>query len=109
VSGYAIWGLSPLFYMLLDFTSALRSCCIAPIWSAPVLLAMLLMAKRWGATLAVLADRKALMVLLLTAILIGANWWALHLRGQFRPGAGSLAGLFHQSADAYRGRRLRPE
>jgi chloramphenicol-sensitive protein RarD len=75
VSGYAIWGLSPLFYMLLDFTSAAEIVLHRAIWSAPVLLAMLLMAKRWGATLAVLTDRKALMVLLLTAILIGANWW----------------------------------
>jgi len=75
VSGYAIWGLSPLFYMLLDFTSAAEIVLHRAIWSAPVLLAMLLMAKRWGATLAVLADRKTLMVLVLTALLIGANWW----------------------------------
>jgi EamA domain-containing membrane protein RarD len=36
VSGYAIWGLSPLFYMLLDFTSAAEIVLHRAIWSAPV-------------------------------------------------------------------------
>ncbi len=75
LSGYLIWGLSPLFYMLLDFASATEIVLQRAVWSAPVLLIMLLMARRWGMTLAVLADRKALVVLLFTAVLIGANWW----------------------------------
>jgi chloramphenicol-sensitive protein RarD len=76
LSGYLIWGLSPLFYMLLDFTSATEIVLHRAVWSAPVLLGLLLAARRWPQTLAVLADRKALLVLLLTAVLIGANWWA---------------------------------
>lgn len=75
LSGYLIWGLSPLFYMLLDFTSASEIVLHRAVWSAPVLLALLLAARRWTQTLAVLTDRKALLVLLLTAVLIGANWW----------------------------------
>ncbi len=75
LSGYLIWGLSPLFYMLLDFTSATEIVLHRAIWSAPVLLGLLLAARRWPQTLAVLTDRKALLVLLLTAVLIGANWW----------------------------------
>ncbi len=75
VSGYAIWGLSPLFYMLLDFTSAAEIVLHRAIWSAPVLMIMLFAASRWQATLKVLSDRKTLMVLFATAILIGANWW----------------------------------
>ena len=75
LSGYLIWGLSPLFYMLVDFAGATEILLHRAVWSAPVLLGLLLLARRWRQTLAVLADRKALLVLLLTAILIGANWW----------------------------------
>lgn len=75
LSGYVIWGLSPLFYKLLGFASASEIVLHRAVWSAPVLLALLWLAKRTGPAFAVLKDRKALIVLLLTSLLIGANWW----------------------------------
>ena len=75
VSGYVIWGLSPLFYQLLAFTGPIEIVLQRVVWSAPILLAILIWAKRWPATLQVLADRKTLGVLFLTSLLIAANWW----------------------------------
>lgn len=75
VSGYVIWGLSPLFYQLLAFASPAEIVLQRAIWSAPVLALLLVSARRWSATLHVLADRKTLGVLLLTSVLIAANWW----------------------------------
>ena len=75
LAGYFVWGLSPLFYKALAFASATEIVLHRAIWSAPVLLALLWVAKRTGPALAVLADRKTLGVLLFTSVLIGANWW----------------------------------
>lgn len=75
VSGYVVWGLSPLFYQLIDFAGPAEIVLQRAIWSAPVLLIILLMAGRWQSTIAVLSDRKTLWVLALTSVLIAANWW----------------------------------
>jgi chloramphenicol-sensitive protein RarD len=75
VSGYVVWGLSPLFYQLLAFADPAEIVLQRAVWSAPVLLAILLWARRWPATIQVLADRRTLGVLVLTSLLIAANWW----------------------------------
>jgi chloramphenicol-sensitive protein RarD len=75
VSGYVIWGLSPLFYQLLAFTAPVEIVLQRVVWSAPILLVILIWARRWPATLQVLADRKILGVLFVTSLLIAANWW----------------------------------
>ena len=75
VGGYLIWGLSPLFYKLLDFTSAGEILLHRAVWSMPVLLALVLAARRWNAALTVLADRRSIAILILTSALIGTNWW----------------------------------
>ena len=75
VSGYVVWGLSPLFYQLLAFADPVEIVLQRAIWSAPVLLLILVLARRWPATVQVLADRRTLGVLLLTSALISANWW----------------------------------
>ena len=75
VSGYVVWGLSPLFYQLLAFADPVEIVLQRAIWSAPVLLAILISARRWPATIAVLADRRTVAILLLTSALISANWW----------------------------------
>jgi len=74
-SGYAIWGLSPIFYKLLDFASASEIVLQRAIWSVPTLLVILALARRTSAAFAVLTDWRTLGVLALTSVLIGANWW----------------------------------
>lgn len=75
VAGYMIWGLSPLFYQALAFASPTEVVLQRVVWSAPILLIILIAARRGSAALAVLADRKAIALLCLTSLLIAANWW----------------------------------
>lgn len=75
LSGYVIWGLSPLFYKLLAFAGPTEIVLHRAIWSAPLLALLLITARRWTPALAVLADKRMLGLLLVTAVLIGANWW----------------------------------
>jgi len=75
LAGYAVWGLSPIFYKLLSFASAAEIVLHRAVWSVPALLALLWMARRMGPALAVLKDRRALLLLTFTAVVIGSNWW----------------------------------
>ncbi|MFP4518009.1 MAG: EamA family transporter RarD [Oceanicaulis sp.] len=75
IAGYVIWGLSPIFYKLLAFASPTEIVLHRAIWSVPLLALLLVAAKRWTPALAVLCDRRKLALLLVTALLIGANWW----------------------------------
>lgn len=75
LAGYAVWGLSPIFYKLLAFASAAEIVLHRAIWSVPALLILLWMARRMGPALAVLKDRRTLLLLTFTAVVIGSNWW----------------------------------
>ncbi|MEQ8404833.1 MAG: EamA family transporter RarD [Oceanicaulis sp.] len=75
ITGYLIWGLSPLFYKLLAFASPTEIVLHRAVWSVPLLALLLVTAKRWTPALQVLSDRRKLALLLVTALLIGANWW----------------------------------
>jgi chloramphenicol-sensitive protein RarD len=75
LAGYAVWGLSPIFYKLLAFASAAEIVLHRAVWSVPALLIILWMARRIGPALAVLKDPRALMLLGFTALVIGSNWW----------------------------------
>jgi len=74
-SGYFIWGLSPIFYKVLAFANPIEIVLQRVVWSAPILLAILYFSRRLGPALAVLNDRKTLLLLVCTSLLIGANWW----------------------------------
>ncbi|TGY88937.1 EamA family transporter RarD [Marinicauda algicola] len=75
LSGYLIWGLSPLFYKLLGFAGASEIVLHRAVWSVPALALLLYLGRRMGPALRLLADRRAMAILLVTALLIGANWW----------------------------------
>lgn len=75
VTGYVIWGLSPLFYKLLAFASPTEIVLHRAIWSVPLLALLLIVARRWTPAVSVLAEPKKLALLGGTALLIGANWW----------------------------------
>ncbi|MEO1038904.1 MAG: EamA family transporter RarD [Pseudomonadota bacterium] len=75
VAGYVIWGVSPIFYKWLEFAGPSEVVLHRVIWSAPLLLAILWFAGRTTQAFTLLADRKAIATLALTALLIGFNWW----------------------------------
>ncbi|MCW5724217.1 MAG: EamA family transporter RarD [Maricaulaceae bacterium] len=76
LSGYVIWGLSPLFYKLLGFASAAEIVLHRAVWSVPVLALVLWLGAKWPAARAALQSPKAMLLLALSAALIASNWWA---------------------------------
>ncbi|MHA6287987.1 EamA family transporter RarD [Maricaulis sp. CAU 1757] len=75
LTGYLIWGLSPLFFNLLDFATAVEIVLHRVIWAVPLLLGALIVSGKLKPALKALADRRTLITLLTTAALISVNWW----------------------------------
>ena len=75
LGAYLIWGVSPLYFRLLDFASALEIVLHRVVWATPLLLALIWIAGKRREILPVLADRRTLLTLLATSALIAVNWW----------------------------------
>jgi chloramphenicol-sensitive protein RarD len=75
LAGYIIWGLSPLFFQLLGFASALEVVLHRVVWAVPLLLASLWLSGKLAPAWHALKDRRTLLTLLATAVLISINWW----------------------------------
>lgn len=75
LSGYAIWGLSPIFYKLLGFASASEIVLHRAVWSVPTLLLVIWAGRNWTAVVSAFTRPRVLGLLLVSALLIAANWW----------------------------------
>ncbi|MEE2527297.1 EamA family transporter RarD [Hyphobacterium sp. HN65] len=75
VASYTIWGLSPIFYKLLGFASASEIVLHRAVWSVPTLAIFIWLARSWTQVVSVLTRPKTLGLLVLSAMLIAANWW----------------------------------
>ncbi len=75
LSAYLLWGISPLFFQLVDFASALEIVMHRVIWAVPLLAGVLFFASKQREMFEVFRNRKALYTLILTAALISCNWW----------------------------------
>jgi chloramphenicol-sensitive protein RarD len=76
LAAYLLWGVSPLFFQLLDFASAAEIVMHRVIWGVVVLAGVLAVSGKLKPALAVFRDRKTVLTLLATAALISINWWA---------------------------------
>ena len=74
-TAYVLWGLSTIFYKFLAFADPAEIVLHRAVWSVPTLAIILIAASKWKEALGVLADRKALLILAATSVLIAANWW----------------------------------
>ena len=73
--GYTIWGLFPLYWVLLKQVPATEVLAHRMLWSVPILLLFVFLVKTWRKDFfAALKDTGELRWLLLTSILITINW-----------------------------------
>lgn len=76
---YLLWGLLPLYWKVLEQTAALDILAHRIIWSFVFMCGVLLFLRQWkdGITAfrALLGNRKALVTLIFSALLITANWY----------------------------------
>jgi chloramphenicol-sensitive protein RarD len=74
LSAYTLWGLFPLYFPLLEPAGGIEIVAHRVLWSLLFIGVLLTVVRRWPLVRAVVADRRALGVLAVAAVLIAANW-----------------------------------
>ncbi len=74
LTGYLIWGVSPLYFQLVSFAGALEIVAHRILWSLPILFAALWFAGKLRPAFNALKDKRVLLTLLATSVLISINW-----------------------------------
>ncbi len=81
-SAFLIWGISPLYWKLLQTVPALEIIMHRIVWSFAFLLPLILYQKQWGEFLQIFRKPKMLLILAGTSVLIASNWllyiWAVN-------------------------------
>jgi chloramphenicol-sensitive protein RarD len=74
ITAYALWGLFPLYFPLLEPAGALEIVAHRVIWSLAFVAVLLTVVRRWPLVRAAFADRRTVLVLAGAAVLIAGNW-----------------------------------
>jgi chloramphenicol-sensitive protein RarD len=74
LAAYALWGLFPLYFPLLEPAGGLEIVAHRVLWSVVFVAGLLTVVRRWAQVRTLVADRRKLVVLLGAAVLIAANW-----------------------------------
>ncbi|GAB6906715.1 EamA family transporter RarD [Desulfosarcina cetonica] len=81
-TAFLIWGLSPIYWRALDQVSAFEIILHRMLWSFVILVPLVVAGRQWHAFRHALATPRILGTLLLTSVLVGANWllyiWAVN-------------------------------
>jgi chloramphenicol-sensitive protein RarD len=74
LGAYALWGLFPLYFPLLEPAGGLEIVAHRVVWSLVFIALLLTVLRSWPRVRAVVTDRRALLILVGAALLISANW-----------------------------------
>ncbi len=74
LGAYALWGLFPLYFPLLEPASGLEIVAHRVLWSLLFVGLLLTAVRRWSLVRAAVTDRRTLLVLAGAAVLISGNW-----------------------------------
>jgi chloramphenicol-sensitive protein RarD len=74
LTAYALWGLFPLYFPLLEPAGGLEIVAHRVLWSLLFIAVLLTAVRRWSNVRALVTDRRRLLVLTGAAVLIAANW-----------------------------------
>ena len=74
VAAYGLWGVLPVYFKALQSVDSADIVAHRILWSAPVLAALLSFSGAWGEVSEALRNRRAMVLLTVTALLIGGNW-----------------------------------
>ena len=81
-SAFLIWGVSPIYWKAMREVPALEIILHRVVWSFFLLVPLLIIMRRWQEFKEVLKNGRTLLILLLTALIVGGNWllyiWAVN-------------------------------
>ena len=74
VAAYGLWGVLPIYFKALRSIDSVDIVAHRIVWSAPVLAILLSVTGAWNEVWEALRNRRTLILLTVTALLIGGNW-----------------------------------
>jgi len=74
LGAYFLWGVMPIYFKLIPSVSAFAIVSHRVVWSVPFLLALLLASRGWKKFAPIFRDRRTLLILFLSSLMIGVNW-----------------------------------
>jgi chloramphenicol-sensitive protein RarD len=74
LGAYGLWGVFPLYFPLLEPAGGVEIVAHRVLWSLLFVALLLTVLRRWPLVLAVVRDRRSVLVLAAAAVLIAANW-----------------------------------
>ena len=74
VAAYGLWGVLPIYFKALRSIDSVDIVAHRIVWSAPVLAVLLSVTGAWNEVWEALRNRRTLILLTVTALLIGGNW-----------------------------------
>lgn len=74
VSAYLLWGVMPLYFKALTHVGPVEIVAHRILWSLVFLGALIALWRRWPAVRAALSNRRAMLLLVATSVLIAINW-----------------------------------
>ena len=74
LGAYALWGVFPLYFQLLDPASSIEVLAHRIVWSLLVVLGLLALRHGWGRLRTLVADRRRMSYLAVAAAVISVNW-----------------------------------
>ena len=83
IAAYGFWGVNPIYFKLVSHVPALEVVAHRVIWSLLLVGLLVLLARRGRALLDALRDRRTLLLLALSTLIISVNWliyiWAIYI------------------------------
>ena len=74
VAAYGLWGVLPVYFKALKSIDAADIVAHRIVWSVPILAGLLSFTDAWGEVRQALRNRRAMVLLCITAVLIAVNW-----------------------------------
>jgi chloramphenicol-sensitive protein RarD len=74
LAAYGLWGALPIYFKALASISAVDLVAHRIVWSVPILVVLVSIARGWPEVAQALRDRRTILLLTVTATLIGGNW-----------------------------------
>jgi chloramphenicol-sensitive protein RarD len=81
-AAFLIWGISPIYWKAMQAVPAFEIILHRMVWSFIFLLPLIIIMRRWQEFIDALKNARALLILLITALIVGGNWllyiWAVN-------------------------------
>lgn len=74
ISAFVMWGFAPIYFKLIDQVPAVEILLHRVLWSFLFIIILILAGGGWGRVQQVFRQRRQLLLLVLTSVLIGINW-----------------------------------